>query len=377
MPQIDRVTIHRRTIPLKRPFVTAVRTAYSLDALLVEVRDSDGRSGWGEAPTNWRVTGESIESVSAAVVGPLTGAIAGLSSTEPDAASEAMERAVVRNSSARMALDCALYDLAASAAGVPLFRYLGGDAIEVRTDLTVSAVVTDAELAERVRTALEYARAGFRTFKVKVGAGGDDVRTLIDVRTSLGADVRLRLDANQGWRPQQAVKVIGSLEDAGVDMELVEQPVHRDDIEGLAFVTRHVQTPIMADESVWTRRDLREIVNARAADMINIKLAKTGGLREALNVARAARESGVGVVVGCMAESHVGIAAAAAMASVMDRGDQNGPLVHDLDGGLLLTASPVEGGVVYRRDMVRLAEAPGTGIVRLAASRSGVVGAPT
>ena len=175
MSTVESVTIHRRSIALTRPFVTAVRTAYSLEALLVEVRDSDGRTGWGEAPTSWRVTGESVESVTAAVSGPLIDAITGMSTEDPDAASAALERAVVRNSSARMALDGALYDLAARVNEVPLYRYLGGRGSDVRTDMTVSAAVTSADLDELLRTAVEHIEAGFRTLKVKVGAGGDDL----------------------------------------------------------------------------------------------------------------------------------------------------------------------------------------------------------
>jgi L-Ala-D/L-Glu epimerase len=365
VPTIESLTIHRRSIPLKRPFVTAVRRAYTLDAVLVEVRDSDGRSGWGEAPTSWRVTGESAESVTAAVTGPLIEAVMGASTDDPDALSVALERAAVRNSSARMAVDCALYDLAARAQMVPLYRYLGGSAAKVRTDMTLSAAVTASDLAELLRIACEHVGEGFNTLKIKVGAGGDDVATLIELRNTVGADVRLRVDANQGWSPEQAVQIVQSLEDAGVGLEFVEQPVRRDDIDGLAFVTSRVQTPVVADESVWTSRDLREIVKSQAADMINIKLAKTGGLREALALSSAAREHGMGVIVGCMSEGYVGIAAAAALASAIDDGAEDKSRPHDLDGGMWLTRSDVDGGVVYNGDCVVLGDAPGTGIIGL------------
>jgi o-succinylbenzoate synthase len=363
VPRIERLTLHRRSIPLKRPFVTAIRTAYSIDVLLVEARDSDGRSGWGEAPTSWRVTGESTESVTAALLGPLSETVIGHSSSEPEVLSAELERSVARNSSARSALDCALYDLAARASEVPLFRYLGGTATEVLTDMTLSAVIDGAQVESLCRTALEFVNAGLRTLKIKVGAGGDDVKVVLAVREALGPDVRLRLDANQGWTPQSAVRVISSLEDAGASLEFVEQPVSRDDTEGLAYVTSQVDTPIMADEAVWTTRDLREIIRVRAADMINIKLAKCGGLREALQLAKLARESDVVAIAGCMAESHVGIAAAAALASAMGMDTRDEPIAHDLDGGQLLTHNPVNGGVDYDRDRVMLSGLPGTGIV--------------
>lgn len=372
MATIEHVAIHRRSIPLRRPFVTALRTVDAVDALLVEVRDSDGRRGWGEAPTSWRVTGESVPGVTAAITGPLRDAVLGLDCDDPEAASEALERAVVRNASARMALDCAIYDLAAQAGGVTLGDYLAGRETHlrrhVRTDVTLSAVRDRTEEEDLVRTAIEYVRAGFDTLKIKVGAGGDDVGTIIRVRQAVGPRVTLRLDANQAWTPQQALGTIGSLEDAHVDVAIIEQPVHRDDLEGLALVSRASQTPIMADESLWTRRDLREILRDRAVDMINIKLAKTGGLREALALVRAARDAGIGVIMGCMAETHVGVAAAAALAAVVDARVAEPSIAHDLDGGLLLMRSPVLGGVHYDGPLLELSASPGLGIEDLADS---------
>jgi o-succinylbenzoate synthase len=363
---VEEVVIHRQRIALQRPFVTATRTAYNIDALIIEVRDSDGRSGWGEAPISWRVTGESVESVTAAILGPLRGAIDGRETSDPGKLSAGLSGAVAKNTSARMALDCALYDLAAQDAGVPLYIYLGGRASFVRTDLTLSAVIEDSELDALTHSALDFARAGVGTLKVKVGAGGNDVRTLVAVREVVGPGVRLRVDANQGWERDEAIHMINALEDARVDLELVEQPVSREDIEGLAYVTAHVRTPIMADEAVWTRRELLEIIRMGAADMVNVKLAKTGGLHEALDLVRLALARGVTPIVGCMAESHVGIAAGAALASVIDSDQLLTQISHDLDGGLLLERSPVSGGVRYEQDRVELSALAGTGIVGMA-----------
>ncbi|NNC13539.1 dipeptide epimerase [Planctomonas sp. JC2975] len=380
MNTITEVRLHSRPVALVRPFVTAVRTATAIDALIVEVVDSDGRSGWGEAPTSWRVTGESPASVTAAVEGPLREAVVGMpvdpsGATESAAgtaalasaseASAALEAAVVRNSAARMAVDCAIYDLAAQAAGVPLYELLGASAYAgstgVRTDMTLSAVVDAAGIAGLVEAAIEHRDAGFRTIKVKVGAGGDDIAAMRAVRDAVGTAVTLRADANQGWTPERAVDVIRGWEDAGLGVELVEQPVHRDDLDGLAFVTAHVGTPLLADESVWTTRDAREVIARRAADMVNIKLAKTGGIREAIALRDLARAAGVSVIVGCMMESHVGIAAASAVAASVNA-QSGAPTAHDLDAGLWLSASPVRGGIRYDRDTVRIPDAPGLGI---------------
>jgi len=345
-----------------------VRRATAIDIVLVEARDSDGRSGWGEAPTSWRVTGESRQSVTAAVEGPLTEAALGADTDDPLGTSSLLSRSLVRNSAARMAVDCALYDLAAQASGVPLYRYLGGDTGEVRTDMTLSAGLRSEDDDALVATALQHRDAGFGTLKVKVGAGGDDVSLLRRVRAELGADVALRVDANQGWSAEQAVSVISAWEDSGLGIEMVEQPVAMDDLDALEFVTLHVNTPILADESVWTTRDLKEVVRRQAADMVNVKLAKTGGLSEALRMAQVARQNGVTLVVGCMMESHVGISAAASLACAFEStGVSARGSAHDLDAGLWFMRSPVTGGVAYERDVVRLGDAAGLGISALAA----------
>src|SRR5665647_2017664 len=318
---IESLTVHHRRIPLVRPFVTAVRTATAIDVVLVEA-----------------------------------------------GASAILARSLVRNSAARMAVDCALYDLAAQASGIPLYRLLGGDHGTVRTNMTLSAGLRGENEEALIATAIEHRDAGFGTLKVKVGAGGDDVSVLRRVRAEVGADIGLRVDANQGWTAEQAVSVISAWEDAGLGIEMVEQPVAMDDLDALEFVTRHVNTPVLADEAVWTTRDLTEVIRRHAADMVNIKLAKTGGLREALRMAELARHNDIGVIVGCMMESHVGISAAASLACALEAtAATTRGTAHDLDAGLWMKRSPVKGGAAYRRDVVHLPDAAGLGISELAA----------
>jgi len=228
-----------------------------------------------------------------------------------------------------------------------------------------AALVDRLDGIERiVATALRHRDAGFRTLKLKVGAGGDDVAAMQAVRDAVGSDLVLRADANQGWTPPEAIDVIRAWEDRGLAVELIEQPVHRDDLDGLAFVTAHVDTPVLADESVWTTRDVREVLARNAADLVNIKLAKTGGIREALAVRDAAASAGIRCIVGCMMESQVGIAAAAAVAAAVDAGAAS-TIAHDLDAGLWMRESPVAGGIRYDGETVHLADAPGLGITGL------------
>ena len=169
---------------------------------------------------------------------------------------------------------------------------------------------------------------GFRTLKLKVGTdAATDVARVRAAREGAGPDVALRVDANTGWDCFEAVRVIRALEDAGVGVQLVEQPVGRRDLLGLAHVRRHVETPVMADESVFDLDDLVELVRHDAADLVNIKIAKAGGLTPALELARVARAHGLGVSVGCMLESAVGVSAAAALAAQVDC-----DVAPDLDG---------------------------------------------
>lgn len=160
------------------------------------------------------------------------------------------------------------------------------------------------------------------------------------------------------------MRIIRFWEDHGANLEFVEQPVAARRLDDLASVTNAVDTPIMADESVWTMHDLFELVARRGADLVNVKLAKTGGITEALGLIVAATANEIGVVVGCMMESHVGIAAAAAVAATLTPAD--GARAQDLDAGLWLGSSPVVGGARYRHDVVVPAQAPGLGITGLA-----------
>jgi L-alanine-DL-glutamate epimerase-like enolase superfamily enzyme len=181
------------------------------------------------------------------------------------------------------------------------------------------------------------------------------------VREAVGPGVRIRLDANQGWTARDAVRVICGLEDAGLDVELVEQPVPAADLDGLAWVTTRVRTPVLADESVYGVRDLVEVVRRRAADLVNVKLAKCGGLRVAGTLLELARAQGMGSIVGSMMESHIGVGAAASLVAA-----HGTSAVSDLDAAWWAASSPVVGGLMYDGPVVVLPDAPGLGIDALA-----------
>lgn len=361
MTTIDRVTATPSSVRLHTPFVTALRRTETTDTVVVTVTDSDGRTGWGEAPQVWQVTGESLAGATACIEQMLAPVVVGRPLDDRDdlaAAAALVQRAVARNFGAKAAVDAALHDLVAQAEGTSVAALLAGrpDGIRDRltTDVTLSAGAADA-LADTAR--LRVAE-GFRTLKMKVGTDAStDVQRVAAVREEVGADVAIRLDANQGWTREEAVQVIRALEVADLGVEFVEQPVVAEDVEGLAWVRERVGLPVMADESCYGPHDLERIIRLGAADLVNVKLAKCGSLTTGRDLLRRAHEAGLRTIVGSMMESHVGVGAAAALVAAEPTTE-----VSDLDAAWWSVASPVEGGVAYSGNEIQLPATGGFGI---------------
>ena len=352
---ITEIRCHRLTAPLHTPFVTALRRTEHLETTVVEVVDDDGVSGYGEAPQVWRVTGESLAGAEACLSGPLADVVRGRSVDDLPDLGAALLDAVVGNFGAKAAMDVALHDLAARQAGVSLAVFLGGStgAQRVPTDVTVSAGEPD----ELAATATKRTAEGFTVLKLKVGTdAAHDVARVRAVREA-APEARIRVDANQGWTPDQAIAVIRAMEDAGLDVEFVEQPVERHDVRGLATVTAAVDTPVMADESVFGLRDLAAVIDHRAADLVNVKLAKCGGLGVARELLERTRAAGMGTIVGSMMEGPIGVGAAAALVAAVGTSH-----VSDLDAAWWASVSPVVGGATYDAGVIVLPGTPGLGI---------------
>jgi L-alanine-DL-glutamate epimerase-like enolase superfamily enzyme len=354
---ISEVRTHRLSARMHTPFVTALRKATEVDTLVVEIVDADGRSGFGEAPEVWRVTGASVAGAEACVREQLGPTVLGKDPDDLVARCREVRRAVAGNEAAKAAVDVALHDLAARRLGVPLVRLLGGSALSVPTDVTLSA----GEAGSLAAAARDRVGEGFTVLKLKVGVdAAGDLDRVRAVRDAVGPGVQIRLDANQGWTPREAVRVIRGIEDAGLGVELVEQPVPAWDLDGLAWVSDRVDLPILADEAVYGVRDLVAVIRRRAADMVNVKLAKCGGLAPAQVLLGLAEEHGMGTMVGSMMESPVGVTAAASLVAA-----HGTTAVSDLDAAWWLSSSPVRGGLRYAGATVRLPDAPGLGITGL------------
>ncbi|HEX7051694.1 MAG TPA: dipeptide epimerase [Longimicrobiales bacterium] len=310
----------------------------------VRVRDADGFEGWGEAaPLPYY--GETPETV-AAVLERLGGALAAV---EDPFALERIERvlseAVARNPAARAGVSAALHDLVGKRLGVPVWRLWGLDPAAA----PLSSFTLGLDAPERMREKVREA-AGYPILKVKVGTARDE-EVLALIREE-APHARLRVDANTAWTVKSALAALPMLEAYGV--ELLEQPLPAGELEGLALLRRRSSLPIIADESCEVAADIPRV--AGSVDGINIKLAKCGSLREALRMIHTARAHGLQVMIGCMVESTLGIAAAIQLAPLAD--------LADLDGAALLARDPFRGPGLERNGRLRFNDEPGLGVAR-------------
>ena len=342
-------------VPLKTPFKTALRTIDTVEDIVVVIETDTGHTGYGEAPATAVITGDTHGSIVEAIRKFIRPRLIGQDIANLNRITGLIQGALEKNSSAKAAVEIAVYDLWAQLYGAPLYRMLGGGDPIITTDLTISVDYIDKMVADSI-AAVER---GFETLKIKVGKDiGVDLERVKAVYAAVEGRALIRLDANQGWTAKQAVYAIESLEDAGVKLELVEQPVKAQDLAGLKYVTDRVHTPIMADESVFGPSEVIDLIRMRAADIINIKLMKTGGLSKAIQIADICQVHQVECMIGCMIETGISVAAAAHLAvaksSVITK--------VDLDGPSLCAFNPVEGGVVFDESEIRLPDTPGLGI---------------
>ncbi|MEW9500980.1 dipeptide epimerase [Jeotgalibacillus marinus] len=356
--KVKLIETYRVAVPLKKPFKTALRTLTVAESVVVKITADDGKIGYGEAPPTHVITGDSMASIEAAINDVMAPKLLNYSILDREQLFYLLHSSMERNTSAKAAIDSAIYDLLAQHANLPLYQFLGGNRSQFTTDYTVS-VNEPEEMAE---DASQFLQDGFRVLKIKVGIGSiqQDIDRIRAIREKVGMDCQLRLDANQGWTAKEAVYAIRKMEDAGFDIELVEQPVPAHDIVGLKQVTDHTSIPIMADESVFTPQDAINVLQTRSADLINIKLMKSGGIHQALTINKLAEAYGVLCMVGSMIETKIGITTASHFAA-----SQRNITRFDFDAPLLLSRDIVQGGVQFESEKMFLLNTPGLGITEI------------
>jgi o-succinylbenzoate synthase len=342
-------------VPLKTPFKTALRTVGTIEDVVVIVHTDSGHVGYGEAPATAVITGDTHGSIVEAIDKFIAPRLIGQEIANLNRITQLIQTALEKNTSAKAAVEIAVYDLFGQLYGAPLYKMLGGGDPVIATDITISVDYIDKMVADSIAAV----DRGFESLKIKVGKDiGLDIERVKAIYAAVEGRALLRLDANQGWTAKQAVYAMHTLEDAGVLLELLEQPVKAQDIDGLKYVTDRVHTPVMADESVFGPMEVVELIKMRAADIINIKLMKTGGISNAIRIADIAALYGVECMIGCMLETSISVAAAVhvavAKANVITK--------VDLDGPSLSLFNPVDGGVIFDESEISITDAPGLGI---------------
>lgn len=351
--KIRDIQIGEIKIPLKKPFKTALREVYTLENVIVRVETDTGNVGYGEAAITPVITGDTMGSIKWAVMEHIKPSLIGIDIGNIEEIMNRIDSSLVGNSSSKAAVDMAIYDLYGQLYDVPVYKLLGGYRNKITTDITIS--VNDPE--EMAQDSMEAIEKGYEIIKVKVGKDWKiDLLRLETIREAVGNKVDIRIDANQGWTSKEAVKVIRMMEDRDLDIELIEQPVKAYDIEGLKYVTENVDSLILADESVFSSQDALNIITNRAADMVNIKLMKTGGIHNALKICNIAETYGVECMLGCMMESKIGLTAACHLA-----GGKSIITKFDLDAPNLCAEDPVTGGAIYNESLIKLEDSLGFG----------------
>ncbi len=349
---IQQVELYKLSIPLKEPFVTSLGTDVSADNVLVKIITNRGIIGFGECSPYMPINGESQDTCF--MVGQyFAKALKGKDPLQIEACINLMDSIIYGNSSIKSAFDIALYDIASQQAGVPLYKFLGGENIKtIITDYTVSI----GEPEKMAADALKIKKEGYPAIKIKLGKNGKtDIERIKAIRAAVGNKIPLRIDANQGWKVNEAIETLNAL--AEFDIQHCEEPIARWKFLKLRKIKKNSPIPIMADESCGDDHDAERLIELKACDYFNIKLGKSGGIFKALKIVRLAEAAGIHLQVGAMIESRLAMTAFAHFALCS-------PLIEhfDFDTALMFSEDPVTGGIVYEKNgVVKVPETIGLG----------------
>jgi len=338
-------------MPLAEPYTIAYETISSATNVFLRIETDAGVCGYGCAAPDQPVTGETPEGVVRDLRDVAIPWITGREPLRYAALVDELAEQLPASPSARAAVDMALLDAMGKHVGQPLWKLLGGYRERIRTSVTIG-VMPVSEMLERARMLLGR---GFTCLKLKGGVNVDeDVERVLALRSAVGPHTELRFDANQGYTVEQASTFVDRVRSA--NLELLEQPTPSGSPDLLGRVTQAVSLPVMADESLMSLRDAFRLAREDLADMVNVKLMKVGGIFEALQINAVARSARLEVMVGCMDEA--GLAIAAGLTYALAR---RNVVYADLDGHLDLVGDPSHNAVILRDGVLYPTGKPGLG----------------
>ncbi|BAQ11956.1 mandelate racemase/muconate lactonizing protein [Bacillus sp. OxB-1] len=350
--EILEINIYAIHLPLNEPFIISYAAYDTMPSIIVKITTDTGHIGYGEAVADEHVTGESWESTFEVLKHTLAPLLIGENPHNMERIHEKMDQAIYGVPAAKAALDIACYDVVGKALGIPVYDLLGG---RYHDEFPVTHVLSIASPEQMAQEAADRVAEGYRSLKMKVGTQVDeDVKRIEAVRRRVGEDIAIRVDVNQGWR-NSAATLTGLQKLSHCSLDWLEQPVVADDIDGMVEVKSKSTVPLMIDEGLRGIREMREIIAKRAADKVNIKLMKCGGIYPAMKLAHMAEMAGIECQIGSMVESSVGSAAGFHVAfskKIITSVELTGPLKFSKDIGNLH----------YDVPFIRLTDKPGLGI---------------
>jgi len=341
---------------LKRPYTIAYETIGAVDNEIVRIETDSGLIGVGAASPGPEVTGESIDDCHRALMGNLVDLVMGRDVRQAMSILRDLEAAMAAAPGAHAAVDMALYDLAAQDAGLPLTDILGRAHDVLPTSITIGIT----SIGESLDEANDFLNQGFRILKIKLGHSlEEDLERLHKLRETLGHEIRIRVDINQGYSPGQYERFFQKTQP--LNLEFIEQPLNAADVDGMRGMPEQMRLAAAADESLLSPVDALDFTcPPKPFGIYNIKLMKCGGIFPALRIADIAGTAGIDLMWGCNDESIVSITAAlhAALASPATK-------YLDLDGSLDLGRDIVRGGFVLENGELRVIDKPGLGVTLL------------
>ncbi len=351
--RIKAVTIEPIDVPLDEPFTISLGVQHSIKNVLVTILLENGMVGYGEAAPFESINGENQATVLAAL-NSYKDFLIGKDAAGFVRISRHMKNAFWAQVTARCAIEMALLDAYTKSLNLPLYKFLGGMEEQIETDFTIDIMTPDAARKSAGTLSLK----GYTLLKIKVGKNmKEDIQRIMAVLEG-APDVQFTLDANQGFTPGNAVHFLEELERRDIRPVLFEQPVLKTDLDGMKFVKDHTCVPIAADESVFTSSDAINIVRKGCADVINIKIMKSG-IVEALDIAAIARSANIGLMIGSMLETRLSLSCSVHFAAGL------GGFSHvDLDPHIDPEREPFLGGPEYKIPLYTLTNiTAGIGIV--------------
>jgi L-alanine-DL-glutamate epimerase-like enolase superfamily enzyme len=352
--KITKIKISSLEIPMKKTVKTSRAQQNVAKHVIVQILTSNGLVGIGEGAPRPHITGENLDSVFLTIekyIGPV---LIGEDPLNMQIIHKKMDRASELNTTAKCAIDLALYDVIGKSFGVPVYDLLGGktkDALHINGTCDIN----EPELVSKILK--KRVKEGF-THSIKIKVGTDPLKDIERVRVAreaIGPEIDLIADANQGWNVPTAIRTLRKMEN--FDLQIAEQPVYWEDLRGLAEVTRSVRLSIMADESVWSPFDAMQIIQMKAAHMLNIKLIKSGGLYNAQKIASLAQAANMDCMVGCTVETSILNAAEGHLAMALE----NIKYIDQWAPPEFLIEDPAQ-GIKWKKDLLILPDKPGLGV---------------